>query len=67
MIETTTPGMCAKHKIVTLECQRIHTGNHAALIALDDLRREFVACNNEENRNAGATFHFVLTVERDNA
>ena len=58
------PGMCAKHKIVTPECQRIHGDHDAAWIALDELRKEFEACNNKENRDAGVRFHFVLTVER---
>ena len=65
MSETTVPGVCAKHKIVTPECSRVWGGDGAARRALEELMLEYQACNNQENRDAGATFHFMLTVERD--
>ena len=58
------PGMVAKHKIVTPECQRTHGDSVAAQMALDELKREYEACNTKDNRAAGAEFHFVLTVDR---
>ena len=66
-METTIPGMCAKHKIVTPECQRVWGGDGAARRALEELMLEFQACNSPENQAVGARLHFVLTVERDDA
>ena len=63
---STIPGLCAKHKVVTPECQQTH-GGKAVAIALNELRKEFEACNTSSNLAAGARFHFVLTVERPEA
>ena len=65
-MSTHIPGIVAKHKIVTPGCQRMHGITDAAMIALDELKREYEACNTRDNRDAGAEFHFVLTVDRPN-
>ena len=61
---TEIPGICAKHKIITPECLKLHSLDGAYVLALNDIEKEFFACANTENLEAGAKFHLVLTVER---
>jgi hypothetical protein len=57
-------GIKAKHAIVSPVCRTNHGKDVAAQIAVDHLLDEYDALV-DLPFNEGATFHFVLSVERD--
>ncbi|HEX2882218.1 MAG TPA: hypothetical protein VHO25_22010 [Polyangiaceae bacterium] len=62
MSETKTPGLCAKHAIITPTCRQ--KGDEAVIDeALARLRAEYIATAPNWPLD-GARFHVVLTVER---
>ena len=64
MSETTIPGICAKHKIVSGACVDTHGAGGALAIAFGEIRHEAEACLSTSNIAAGVKLHIVLTVER---
>jgi len=63
MSETIIPGLAAKHAIVTPECRFNRTVVGALEEALERLECEYLICTRLPD-NKGATYHFVLTIER---
>jgi len=63
MSETTIPGICAKHAIITPDCRRGRGDESAAIEAMERVSDELFKLM-EEWPEDGARFHIVLTVER---
>lgn len=61
--QTITPGICAKHAIVTPTCRNNRTPLGALAEAVERLQLEYIELLNHEGTDA-VTYHFVLTVER---
>ena len=62
-----TPGIVAKHAIITDTCRTVRGGDLAAFDeAVSRLRKEFQACARAEANalGKGVQFHLILTVER---
>ena len=64
--QTITPGICAKHAIVTPTCRNNRTPLGALAEAVERLQLEYVELLNHEGEDE-VTYHFVLTVERNPA
>lgn len=61
--ETKTPGICAKHAIITPACQQGRGPDEAFEEAVRRLRKEYDRCR-EGWGDRQPNFHLVLTVER---
>lgn len=61
-IEARIPGIAAQHAVITPQCRSGKTAGGAFEEAVERLRQEYEACQNDANTDAN--FHLVLTVER---
>lgn len=63
MIETRTPGISAKHTVITDECRAIHGDGGAFNKAAIALLSEYNEITRQRGGEEGVNYHLVLTVE----
>ena len=59
------PGIKAKHAIIKPTCRILHGDVNAFDIAVQRMREEYLILLNCSPQNKDASYHLVLTVERE--